>query len=262
MSVDELVREYRLTFPDAETLGPALLTYTHVARALQLERLLVSGISLRDGLLQQMAGPDAWSEEFKHQIIRSALDLARRFQAHEPHGRLVAHLCQRLFHALQDEHQLGPRFELLLYLAALLHDIGHAVNPQSHHKHSMYLIQHSELFGISQKDLLLIALVARYHRRALPRPIHEGYASLNWQDRIIVAKLAALLRVADALDRSNHQRIQDIVCVREKNQFVITAESADDLALEQLALQQKSALFQDVFGMPIVLRRTAPGLAS
>jgi exopolyphosphatase/guanosine-5'-triphosphate,3'-diphosphate pyrophosphatase len=126
----------------------------------------------------------------------------------------------------------------------------------------MYLIRNSELFGISKRDLLLIALVARYHRRALPKPTHEGYASLDWQDRITVAKLAALLRVADALDRSNHQRVKDIECARENSQFVITAESADDLSLEQLALQQKSELFQEVYGMPIVLHRTSRAMQS
>ncbi len=260
LSVDDLVRQHHLTFPDAETVGPALLTYTHLARALQLEHLLVSNVNLRDGLLQQMAGPDAWSEEFKQQIIRSALDMARRFHFDEPHGLLVANLSLRLFRGLQNEHQLGPRYEMLLYLAALLHDVGYAVSTQSHHKHSMYLIQHSELFGISQKDLLLIALVARYHRRALPRPIHEGYSSLAWRDRMTVTKLAALLRVADALDRSNHQRIQDITCVLEEGRVVISAQSADDLSLEQLALQQKCSLFQEVFGMPIVLRRRSPAI--
>ncbi len=256
-SVDELVRKQRLTFPEAETLGPALLTYTHVARALDLEKLIVSSANLRDGLLQQMAGPDAWSEDFKQQIVRSAVEMGRRFHFDEPHALHVAELSSRLFSVLQPEHQLGPRYELLLYLAAVLHDVGYAVSTQSHHKHSMYLIQNSELFGISKKDLLLIALLARYHRRTSPRPIHEGYASLGWQDRIVVVKLAALLRVADALDRTNKQRVKDIECARENGQFVISAESADDLSLEQLALQQKSELFQEMYGMPVVLRSTS-----
>lgn len=257
LSVDALVRKQKLTFPEAETLGPALLTYTHVARALELENLIVSGANLRDGLLHQMAGPDAWSEDFKQQIVRSAVEMGRRFDFDEPHALHVAKLSTQLFRALQPEHQLGSRYELLLYLAAVLHDVGYAVSTQSHHKHSMYLIEHSELFGISQKDLLLIALLARYHRRASPKPSHDGYASLEWQDRITVAKLAALLRVADSLDRTNKQRVKDIECVRENRQFVISAESADDLSLEQLALQQKSDLFQEIYGMPVVLRSTS-----
>jgi exopolyphosphatase/guanosine-5'-triphosphate,3'-diphosphate pyrophosphatase len=254
LSVDDLVRKHGLTFPEAETLGPALLTYVHLARELDRDNLVVSGANLRDGLLQQIADPDAWSEEFRNQIIRSALDLGRRFQFDELHSRHVALLSTRLFHALQDQHQLDSRFELLLYLAALLHDIGHVVNTRSHHKHSMYLIYNSELFGLSQKDLLMTALVARYHRRASPKRVHEGFASLDWESGINVTKMAALLRVADALDRSNRQRVRDIECVCEDSQLVITAASADDLSLERLALKQKGGLFEEVYGMAVILR--------
>ncbi len=260
-SVDELVRRHHLTFPDAETLGPALLTYVQTASALGLDHLFVSDTNLRDGLLQQMAAPDDWSEEFKRQILRSALDMGRRFRFDEAHARHVADLSKMLFRSLPDEHQLEARYELLLYIAALLHDIGYAVSQQSHHKHSMYLINNGELFGLSRKDILLVALVARYHRRAEPKPLHEGYGLLDWEDRINVVKMAALLRVADALDRSNRQRVQSIECQRDNGRLVLTAEAADDLSLEQLALQQKGKLFEEVYGVRIVLRKqSAPAL--
>ena len=70
------------------------------------------------------------------------------------------------------------------------------------HKHSLYLIRNSEVFGLGKRNLLLVALVARYHRRASPQPMHEGYATLTRDERVTVAKLAALLRVAVALDES------------------------------------------------------------
>lgn len=253
-SVDELVRQHQLTYPDAETLGPALLTYCHLARALGLEHFFVSDANLRDGLLQQMAIPDAWSEGFRRQIIRSAMDMGRRFRFDEVHAGHVADLSVMLFRALQDEHQLESRYQLLLHIAALLHDIGYVVSPKSHHKHSMYLINNGALFGLSRKDILLVALVARYHRRAVPKPIHEGYCSLDWESRINVAKMAALLRVADALDHSNRQRIRQVNCQRENGRLVIYADSADDLSLEQMAMKDKATLFEQVYGMQIVLR--------
>lgn len=253
-SVEELVRQHELTFPDAETLGPALLTYVHLAKALGLKHLFVTDANLHDGLLQQMAAPDAWSEEFKSQIIRSALDMGRRFRFDETHARHVADLAVMLFRALQPEHQLEERYELLLYIAGLLHDIGYVVSPQSHHKHSMYLINNSDLFGLNRKDILLVALVCRYHRRAAPKPLHEGYATLDWESRINVARMAALLRVADSLDRSNRQRIEKIECQREASRLVISAATADDLSLEQMALKQKGKLFEELFGVRIVLR--------
>ena len=118
----------------------------------------------------------------------------------------------------------------------------------------MYLIQNGELFGLSRRDQLLVALVARYHRRASPKPTHAGYASLDRDGRVTVAKLAALLRVAIALDRSYTQRIVDLTCEREDDRLVIQIPNADDLSLEQLALKQNGSLFEETFGLQVVLR--------
>lgn len=253
-SEDQLVRRYRLSFPDAETLGPALLAYVLLAQELQLAEILVTNVNLRDGLLKEMAEGDAWSKEFGKQIIRSAMDLGRKFEYDEPHATHVASLCSTLFQQLRDEHQLPPRNEVILYIAALLHEIGLFVSNRSYHKHSMYLIRNSELFGLAKKDLLLAALVARYHRRASPQPMHEGYATLERDERVAVAKMAAILRVADALDESRSQRIHEIVCQDEDDRLVISIPRVEDLSLEQLALKQSGTLFEETFGRAVLLR--------
>jgi exopolyphosphatase/guanosine-5'-triphosphate,3'-diphosphate pyrophosphatase len=254
---DKLARRYSLTFAEAETVGPALLTYLELARAFSLDHLHVSSATLRDGMLAEMGATDAWSESFRDQILRSALDLGRRFQFDEPHARHTAELSRTLFRALQEEHGLAPRYEMLLEVAALLHDVGYIVSNRSHHKHAMYLILHGELFGIGSRDLTLVALVARYHRRAVPRPTHELYATLSPDERITVAKLAAILRIADALDRSNSQRVREIECERVNGRFVISVPRVDDLSLEQLALRDKGSMFENVYGMKAQLRRAA-----
>lgn len=254
LSADELFVDYHLPYPEAEAIGPALLAYVRIAQSLELKSILVSTISLRDGLVKAMATHEAWTTEFANQIVRSAIDMGRRFRFDETHGRHVAELSRALFRALQDEHQLDSRFEIILHVAALLHDIGYVVNTRSHHKHSMSLIINGDLFGLTRRDVMLAALTARYHRRASPKPNHEGYSSLDWVSRANVAKMAAILRVADALDRSNTQRIKDIKCTQADGRLLISVPSADDLSLEQLALRQKSSLFQEVFGMPVLLR--------
>jgi exopolyphosphatase/guanosine-5'-triphosphate,3'-diphosphate pyrophosphatase len=255
LSEDRIIQRYHLSVPDAETLGPALLAYVQLARAFDVTNILVSATTLRDGLLKEMAVKDAWTEEFSSQIIRSALDLGRKFEFDEAHARHVADLCKQLFQALRDEHQLDARYEVILYLAALLHEIGLFVSSRSSHKHSMYLIQNSELFGLSKKDVLLVALVARYHRRASPKPEHEGYATLDRDSRVAVAKLAALLRIAVALDDSRSQRIHEVKCVQENGRLVISTSDVEDLSLEQVALRQSSTLFEETFGMPVMVRK-------
>lgn len=255
LSVDELVQKYHLTFPEAETLGPALLAYVQLASAMELRSVIATKITLRDGLLEDMATRGTWSDEFQKQIVRSAVDLGRKFDFDEAHSRHVANLSQTLFDALVDEHHLDRRFSRILYLAALLHEIGQYISVSSYHKHSMYLILNSELFGLSRKDVLLVGLVARYHRRASPKASHQGYAALDRENRVAVAKMAAMLRVADALERSHSQRVNDLQCVCDDGRLIISIPHIEDLSLEQLALKQKGLLFEEVFGMQVLLRQ-------
>ncbi len=259
MSDDEAVQKYGVSFQDAETIAPALLSYVLIARGFDQQDIAISDTNLRDGLLQDMAIRDVWTANFRSQIIRSAISLGRRFDFHEKHARHVATLCRKLFAELQTEHQLEPKLELILYLAALLHEVGMYINARSNHKHSMYLIRHSELFGLSRKDVLLVALVARYHRRSSPQPQHEGYSSLDRADRVAVSKLAAILRLAIALDDSRSQRISDIQCRSDGKRLVIIAKGVEDVSVEQLALRQSGSLFEETYGLPVQIRAARRG---
>lgn len=256
LSDDELMHEYHLTFSDAETLGPALLTLLKFARKLKVGHIRVSDVNLRDGLLQDMAHSGIWTDDFVDQALNSAMELGRKYSFDESHARHVAHLSRMLFVALQPVHRLEPRFSVLLKIAALLHEIGMYIGVSSYHKHSMYLIQNSELFGLSRRDLALVAHVARYHRRASPKPIHPGYATLDREDRVIVAKLAGMLRISDALDRSYSQRIKEFTCSIQGERLVISIPGVEDLSLEQVALKQTVNLFEETFGLSVLLRRS------
>lgn len=259
LNEDKLVHKFHIPFPDAGTLAPALLAYVHLAHALNLPDIIVSNVNLRDGLLSEMSAKGAWTQDFNNQVLRSATELGRKFHIAEAHAKHVAKLCRILFQGLREEHQLAPRFELLLTVAALLHEIGQFVSPGSYHKHTQYLIQHSELFGLSRKDVTLVALTARYHRRTSPKPTHSVFTALDRDQRIAVVKMAALLRVADALDASHGQRLHELVFSREGGRLVIAVPQVEDLSLEQLALKQSGTLFEETFGMPVMLRRVRSG---
>jgi exopolyphosphatase/guanosine-5'-triphosphate,3'-diphosphate pyrophosphatase len=252
-STDELVRQYEMTYPDAETAGPALLVYARLARALSLRHIHVCDASLRYGVLAEMASGGAWTREFQEQIINSALTLGRRYEVDPHHAGYVADLAGRLFTVLQPEHRLDPRYGILLHAAALLHETGQFVSRSSHHKHSMYIILNSDLFGLGSEEILLTALVARYHRRAHPNPIHEHYADLDREDRIRVSKLAAILRVADAMDSGRRQRLRNATILLENDRLVIRSRRSEDLTLEKLQLREKAQLFEQVYGMQVAL---------
>ena len=256
--VDDLVRSYRLPYQTAETIGPGLLAYAHLAKLFKVKELIVPKCSLRDGLLKEMAAPGAWTLEYTEQVMHSALSLGRKYQVDEKHAKHVAELSVRLFRELRPEHQLDKRFELLLHIAALLHEVGNFISDRSHHKHSMYIILNSELFGLTRRDITLIALIARYHRRAIPRPYHVEFQGLDRDSRIAVLKLASILRLADALERNHMQLVRDLTFARQKGQFLITVRGGGDLALERLALREKGNMFEEVYGLKPALRASSP----
>jgi exopolyphosphatase/guanosine-5'-triphosphate,3'-diphosphate pyrophosphatase len=254
LTEDEIAQEFDISFQDAETIVPALLSFVMLARSFDQSDIAISNTNLRDGLLQSMAIRDAWTEDFRKQVIRSAVSLGRRFDIDEKHARHVAELSVKIFNDLQSEHQLEPRMSLILYLAAMLYDIGSYISTRSNHKHSMYIIRNSELFGLSRKDVLLVSLVARYHRRSSPQPTHEGYTSLDRRERVAVAKLSAILRLAISLDDSRSQRITEIRCQMQDHKMIVRAVGIEDVSLEQLAFRENSSLFEETYGIPCQLR--------
>lgn len=254
LPVEKLVARHSLPPLQAETIGPALLIYASLARALRIPQVIVPQVSLRDGLFHDLLTRGPWTEAFTEQVVHSAIGLGHKYRFDEAHARHVADLAVRLFQELQPEHHLDAHYGFLLRVAAILHDIGMFVSNRSHHKHSMYLIMNSEVFGLSRSDLQLVALIARYHRRALPGPAHVEFNFLGREDRIAVAKLAALLRVADALDRNHTQQVREPAFLRQGQQLVIVVRNMEDLTLERMALQEKGNMFEEYYGLTVALR--------
>ncbi len=187
-------------------------------------------------------------------MVYSARTLAARYAADGAHEQNVEAAAAALFDELQEEHQLHGHERLLLRCAAILHDIGAYVNARAHHKHSMYLISNSDLFGLTRHDMQLVSVVARYHRKAVPSPSHPEFASLPVEDRMRVAKLAAILRVADSLERAPRAAPRKLAFRREAGRFVILVGDVEDLTMERLVLRRKGNLFADVYGLLPELR--------
>lgn len=251
---EKLMQKHHLPPQEAETAGQALFIYDRIARAFGVSQLVITPKSMRRGLLSQMAGSPQAAALFVEQLTHSAVTLGRKYHFDEKHARYVAEISLQIFRFLQQDHGLDAHQEGLLCTAALLHDVGAFISNNSHHKHSMYLILNSEVFGLTSADNTLIALVARYHRRAMPSRTHPEYQALSRDSRLVVSKLAAILRIADALDRSHRKQLHGLSFTKEGDQFVITAHDVEDVTLERLALKEKGDLFESIFGLQPVLR--------
>lgn len=253
---DRLVETHRLTRADAETLVPALLAYRGLLAESSATTVIVPDASLRDGLLLDLSGGQQAQEmeDLGRQVLSSASALGEKYRYDAVHGKAVATLATRLFDELKPDHGLSPRHRLLLEVAALLHDIGGFVSMRAHHKHTLYLLQASEIFGLSTEDMAIVANVARYHRRGLPAKSHPAYMGLDRMTRVEVLKLAAILRLANALDSDHLQKIRDLRVLREGDEWVLEVDGAGDLTMERLAARARADLFTDVFGRQVGFR--------
>ena len=253
---EALVERYRLPQSEAETLVPALLAYRELLAETGADRVIAPDSSLRSGLLLDLARSEEphGIEDFRKQVLSSAAALGERYRYDAPHARNVADLAVRLFDELRSEHGLSDRQRVLLEVAALLHDIGNYVNIRGHHKHSQYLLAASEIFGLSQDEMLLVSNVARYHRRAVPSKSHLPYMALDREARVAVNKLSALLRLANALDADHLQKVKDVHVVPEDADWVLEVEGAGDLTMERLASLARADYLTEVFGRKVSFR--------
>ncbi len=249
----ELVKRFHLDYQTAEALLPALEINLAIAETFQLDQIHIPDSEYEQGLLHDLLVSRELTGSFAEDVLRSARILAKRYQSDPGHGEHVRNLCSKFFNELTDLHRLTPHDALLLQVAAILHEVGTYVSPRAHHKHSEYLILNSEVFGLDRSDVTIVALVARYHRHSCPVLAHPGYASLNTDDRIRVSKLAALLRVADALERTHAQRVSQIEIRRESGKLRLRLPGLADAAVERLAMDSKADLFEQVFGLSVVI---------
>lgn len=252
---EELGKHYGLPFAEVETLNAALLVYQRLLELTGAEEMLVSQVSMRDGLVLELARLVTGEEDTAslEGVIHSALALAEKYRVNLAHAQLVADLSMRLFDELQADHRLTRRHRLLLQVAALLHEVGGFVSSRSHHKHSYYLIANSEIFGLNRMEIEVVAHVARYHRRSGPKASHYEYLALPREWRVVISKLSAILRVADAICRGHLRSVQEIRFEHHADELIVSLPNVGGLGLEERAIAVKGDLFEDIYGMRVRL---------
>ncbi len=256
LSPDELVRRLHVHYTGAEGIIPALQTNLALARRFGGDQVLwvPEGDFQRELMLDLMISSPR-TASFQEEVMQAAGEIGVRYKTDRKHAAHVAAFAQQLFRELQPLHGLEPRYELVLRVAAVLHEVGMFVSPREHHKHSLYILLHTEIFGLSTSERELVALLARYHRRYNPEPNHPHFSDLSREERMIVFKLAALLRIADALDRSHTQRIKSIQLRPEAGRLLIITPGIADTTIEQIAINSKCDIFREIYGYDILLTK-------
>ena len=220
-------------------------------QAFGLRELVLAPWALREGVIVDFLAHHAPSMEAhpaESPRRRAVLDFARRHAWDEPHARRVTALALSLFDQTRELHGLDAASRELLEVAGLLHDVGFAVAQSAHHKHSLYLIRNADLDGFTPRELAVVANVARYHRKALPSERHPDYIALSEGDRLLVRRLAALLRIADGLDADHFQVVEEARVVESGELVRLELRARDQPDLDMWAAERNGDLFEQEFG--------------
>ena len=245
----------------AEIIVPGARVLLHVLEELNLDGITISDFGLREGLVTDYLASHARevsvSGEVEDLRVRSALQVLQKFQPEDwqvKHAWHVSALALAMFDGLATRHGLGARERDALQLAALLHDVGAAVAYDNHGEHSYYLIHNANLRGLAPDEVERVALVARYHSKGRPRRRDPRVEALTRRDRRVVRWLTALLRIAEALDRSHYQRVAELEVRRRRDGVVIRARTRPGAQLEIWAARQRVDLLARMLGCAVTVR--------
>jgi exopolyphosphatase/guanosine-5'-triphosphate,3'-diphosphate pyrophosphatase len=224
------------------------------------DSIVVGDRGLREGIILDYASRHGQKRAGDRDVRARSVDrLLRRANAEVLHASHVARLALELFDQTHALHQLTAAEREWLQYGALLHDVGCSIGFARHQQHSYYLITHGDLTGFSAEEIEVIASVARYHKGKGPKDSHENWRRLDPYLRPVVEKLAALLRIADGLDRSHRQLVTDVVCRVRPRRVELDAVARGDCEAELEAARRKAGLFERVFDREPALRAVPAG---
>lgn len=243
---------YHISLSAGENLTASLYITTRLMEELKLKTIWFCPANLMHGLFLEN-GNKLVRIVMETQTLGTAWRILAHYHGDEEHAQSVLALAITIFKATQKQHGLSNSYHLLLKVAAILHDAGTYISIHGHHKHSAYLILSSDIFGLTVRQQHLAALTARYHRRALPQLSHEDYAALPRKEKSIVNKLAAILRVADALDNSHRGLLRNAEVFVNDQVLYIKHPNVIYATGEQVSLARKKDLFVKTFGLDVQL---------
>jgi exopolyphosphatase/guanosine-5'-triphosphate,3'-diphosphate pyrophosphatase len=258
LSYRQRVEDLGLREDRADVILPAAMVYERLAELSGASEITVPRVGIKEGVLFDLVDSLLRSRDHEdrqeREVLASATIVGRKYLFDEAHARHVSMLAVSLFDQLRALHGLANDDRKILQAAALLHDMGQFVSFKGHHKHSLYLICNTELPNFSDREMLLVANVARYHRKAHPQHHHHYYIILDETERERVSKLAAMLRVADSLDREHRQRVTGLTAKVGDDEIALWLDGNAGALLEGFTVQKKANLFQQTFGRKVSLR--------
>ena len=252
LSKKERIKEKGLEEKRVDIINPGMVLLKFLVDEFNIQNIKISEAALRDGMILNYIDKEKKTlplvTSFPEPRKRSIFELLRKCNWLEQHSTHVAYLALQIFDEFEKELDLDAHDRELLEYATLMHDIGYYISHRKHHKHALYLIRNADLKGFTGEEIDIMANVARYHRRSTPKKRHKRYRKLSKDLKKRVEKLSGILRVADGLDRSHYQNVQQLEIEKSSEHIKFYLTTIGDPELEIWGALRKKELFEEVTG--------------
>jgi exopolyphosphatase/guanosine-5'-triphosphate,3'-diphosphate pyrophosphatase len=262
MKVSERAKIQGIDPGRAEIIVHGGLVLLHVLEQVKADGITLTDFGVREGLLADEIAKSAVEisrlDAVEDLRLRSVLQLLDRFRGDETHARHVTDLSLALFDGLRREHKLDDDARRMLEYAGLLHDVGSVIRHDRHTQHSYYLIKHGGLRGLSEEEVEIVAQVARWHGKGRPKKSDTWTGALSRKGRRVVRWLAAILRIAEALDRSQYQLVRGVTVSRAGGALTLRVQAKENARLEVWAARERVSYLSRLLERPVRVVLQAP----
>ena len=254
-----LAEEMEIDPEYAALVVPTMIVCKSFIDVFNAEALWAPGVSLLDGIAYDFAEKKKFIKSvhnFENDILVTARNIAKRYSSGKSHIQGTMNLCFDIFDSMKKVHGMTARERLLLQIAALLHDCGKYISMGDVAECSYQIIMSTEIIGLSTEEREMIAWAVRFN--SIPLTVYDELkmkAGIDRTSYMTIAKMAAILRLANAMDRSHYQKIRGIKTVLKDRELQMIVDSSQDVSLELGLLKDKVEFFEEVFGIGLKLRR-------
>lgn len=258
LTPSEIAEKYEISVDKAENILPAIIIYSRLVKFTSGKNIISPILTAGDAILFKELFPDrakTLNKSYNEFSIIAAKNIESKFRHDREYSDAVSETALKIFDKMKKIHGLGSRERLLLHIASILEDIGKAVNIRDHDRLSYHMIKGLDIVGINEEEKHAIAAIAYYHNDVLPYEDNGVFRNMDVKERVMVCKLSAILKLANAVHSSHNNKFSDVNAKVSNNQLVITVSTYKNIDLEKWAFNKNKQLFEDVYGIKTVLNK-------
>lgn len=254
--VRSLEAKYDMDLDNENILEPFVMLHRAIAETFSPKYVIAPGLSVTEGIAYDYCYKNKWltsNHDFEADVVSAAWSIAKRYASYQPHLKTLVKLSLQIFDSTKKYHGLSKRERLLMEATAILHDCGKYISIGEAADCSYAIVMASEILGLSHKEREMIATTVSMTRKSLEA--YDEYSDrFTASEYIVMVKLLAILKVANALDRSHKQKLKNVSMKVKGHELLIEIEASASIALEKGLFSKNADFFEQIFSIRPVLK--------